>query len=89
MVIDKTGACIDGGTIQIVGTQGAGEPTPQRTPCSAWDDDGGLLLTNLTPGVLLTLRGAATGYNAGEMSFLPFPTPGSYHAVFIPLSKAQ
>ena len=27
MVIDKTGACIDGGTIQIVGTQGAGEPT--------------------------------------------------------------
>lgn len=88
MVIDKTGACIDAATIQMVGTQGAGEPIPQRTPCSAWDDDGGLLLTNLTPGVELTLRGAATGYNSGEMTFLPFPMPGSYHAVFIRLSKA-
>jgi hypothetical protein len=56
---------------------------------SVWDYDGGLLLTNLTPGVELTLRGAATGYNAGEKSFLPFATPGSYQAVFITLSKAQ
>ena len=73
MVIDKSGACIDGATIQIVRAEGAGEPIPQRTPCGAWDYDGGLLLTDLTPGVELTLRGAATGYARREISFLPFP----------------
>jgi hypothetical protein len=89
MVIDQGGGCIDGATVQIVGAQGAGEPIPQETPCGAWDYGGGLLLTDLTPGVALTLRGEATGYTRGEMSFLPFPTPGSYRAVFIKLSKAQ
>jgi hypothetical protein len=88
MVIGESGACIDGATIQIVGAEGAGDPIPQRTPCDVWDDGGGLLLTDLTPGVELTLRGAASGYAQHEMSFLPF-SPGSYRAVFITLSKAQ
>ena len=78
MVIGESGACIEGATIQIVGAQGAGEPIPQRTPCGVWDYDGGLLLTDLTPGVEVTLRGAASGYTPREMSFLPFPMPGSY-----------
>jgi hypothetical protein len=89
MVLRETGACIEGATIQIVGAQGAGEPIPQKTPCDAWDSDGGVLLTNLTPGVELRLRGAATGYKPDEMSFLPFPIPGWYQAVFITLSKAE
>ena len=89
MVISETGACIEGATIQIVRAEGAGEPIPQRTPCGAWDDDGGLLLTDLRPDVDLTLRGAASGYARREMSFRPFPMPGSYRAVFITLSKAQ
>ena len=88
MVIGESGACIDGATIQVVRAEGAGEPIPQTTPCGVWDYDGGLLLTDLTPGVELTLRGAASGYAQHEMSFLPF-APGSYHAVFITLSKAQ
>jgi hypothetical protein len=88
MVINKGGACIDGATIQILGAQGAGEPISQITPCSVWDDDGGLLLTGLTPDVELTLRGAATGYTPGETTSLPMPT-SSYRAVFITLSKAQ
>ena len=89
MVIGDSGGCIDGATIQIVRAEGAGEPIPQKTPCGVWDDDGGLLLTDLTPGVELTLLGAASGYAPREMSFLPFQTPGSYQAVFITLSKAQ
>jgi hypothetical protein len=90
MVISSgSGVCIEGATIQIVSAEGAGEPIPQRTPCGVWDYDGGLLLTDLTPGVKLTLRGAASGYAAREMSFLPFPMPGSYQTVFIRLSKAQ
>ena len=89
MVINENGGCIDGATIQIVRAEGEGEPIPQRTPCDAWGYDGGLLLTDLTPGVELTLRGAASGYAQREMRFLPFPMPGSYQAVFIKLSKAQ
>jgi hypothetical protein len=89
MVLADSGACIEGATIQIVGAQSAGEAIPQKTPCDAWGYDGGLLLEDLTPGVKVTLRGAATGYTPREMSFLPFPTPGSYHAVFIDLSKAR
>ena len=86
MVIEESGACVDGATIQIVGAQAAGEPVTQTTPCAMWDVDGGLLLRNLTPGVELTLRAAATGYRSRDMTFLPFPTPGPYYAVFITLS---
>jgi hypothetical protein len=87
MVIDESGVCIDGATIQIVGAEGAGDPIPQLTPCSAWDVDGGLLLTGLAPDEEVTLRGAARGYAPREMSFRPFP--GAFRAVFIGLSKAQ
>ena len=88
MVLGDGGLCIQGATIQMVRAGGAGEPIAQ-TPCAAWDSDGGVLLTDLTPGVEVTLRGAAPGYAPREMKFLPFPVPGSYHAVFIELSKAQ
>lgn len=81
--------CLAGATVQIVGAEGAGEPIPQTTPCNVWSYDGGLLLTDLTPGVEVTLRGAASGYAPREMRFLPFRVPGSYEAVFIELSKAQ
>ena len=81
--------CLEGATVQIVGAQGAGEAIPQETPCDYWGYYGGLLLKDLTPGVEVTLRGAATGYTPREMTFLPFPTPGRYEAVFIELSKAQ
>ena len=89
MVLENGGACLEGATIQIVRAEGAGEAIPQGTPCGAWDYGGGLLLTDLTPGVEVTLRGAASGYAPREMSFLPFGVPGTYQAVFIILSKAQ
>ncbi len=83
-----SGQCIEGATIQIVGAEGAGKAIPQGTPCDAWGYDGGLLLEDLTLGVKVTLRGAATGYKPREMSFLP-SSPNSYQAVFIELSKAR
>ena len=88
VLLADNGICVEGATIQIVGAQGAGEAIPQKTPCDAWGYDGGLLLNDLTPGVEVTLRAAATGYTPREMSFLPFSTTGQYHAVFIELSKA-
>ena len=81
--------CIEGATIQIVGLQGAGEAIPQETPCDYWGYYGGLLLKDLTPGVEVTLRGAAPGYTPREMRFMPFEMPGRYQAVFIELSKAR
>jgi hypothetical protein len=87
MVIGEGGGCIEGATIQIVRGQGAGEPMPQKTPCGVWDYDGGLLLTDLSPDVELTLRGAAPDYAPREMTFRAMQ--GSYRAVFIELSKAQ
>jgi hypothetical protein len=83
------GVCIDGATIEIVGPHGTGKAIPQKTPCGVWDYDGGLLLENLTPGVEVTLRGAAAGYTPREKSFLPFPVPGSYQVVVIELSKTR
>jgi hypothetical protein len=88
MVIVASGPCIEGATIQIVGPQGAGKAIPQQTPCDAWADDGGVLLQNLPAGIEVTLRGAAPGYVAREMRFLP-SSPDSYQAVFITLEKAQ
>ncbi len=81
--------CVERATIQIVGAQGAGEAVPQETPCDYWSYYGGVLLKNLTPGVEVTLRGAAPGYTPREMSFLPFPSSGRYEAVVIELSKAR
>ena len=88
MVIDESGGCIEGATIQIVGAEGAGDPIPQITPCSVWEVDGGLLLTGLAPDEELTLRGAARGYAPREMSVLPFPA-SFVRDVVIELSKAQ
>ena len=88
MVINESGGCIEGATIQIIGADGPGDPIPQTTPCTAWDVDGGLLLTDsdLTLGVEVTLRGAAVGYAPHEMTFLPM---GVSQAVFIILSESQ
>jgi hypothetical protein len=89
VVITETGGCIEGATVQIVRAEGAGEPVRQSGPCDAWNPDGGVLLTDLTPGVEVTLRGAASGYAPVEMNFLPFPVPGRYQAVSIELKKSK
>ena len=86
MVIDASGGCIEGATIQIVRAGDASDPIPQSTPCSVWDVDGGLLLTDLPRDEELTLRGAAPGYAPREMRFLPV-SGGSFGAVFIELSR--
>jgi hypothetical protein len=90
MVIENE-SCIEGATIQIVRAEGASEPMPQKTPCDVWDYDSsrGLLLRDLTADERVTLRGAAPGYAPREMSFQPFPMPGSFRISFIELSKTH
>src|SRR5436309_11160343 len=48
MVVDVTGACIVGATVEVVGGQALGQRLTQTTPCSAWDYDGGFLYEDLT-----------------------------------------
>jgi len=72
MVVDPSGGCIPGATIQVVAGQAAGEPITQQTPCSVWDYAGGVEWHNLTAGVSMTLRATAPGYAAEELTVTPF-----------------
>ena len=71
MVIDSTGACIRGATVQVVAGQAIGDPVAQK-PCSVWDYSGGVELHNLISGVPVTLRATAPGYAAQEKTDIPF-----------------
>ena len=71
MVIDETGVCIVGATVQVVRGQGLGQSMTQITPCDAWSYDGGVMFRDLTPGVEMTLRASASGYAAQEKTVVP------------------
>ena len=75
MVVDSTGVCIPGATVQIVAGQAVGNPTTQETPCTVWDYEGGIEYHNLIAGVSMTLRAAAAGYAAEEKTITPFGGP--------------
>ena len=72
MAVEHTGACITDAKFEIVSGQGPdGDIIRQETPCSVWDDGGGIMLRNLTTGALMTLRASAPGYNTVERSLFP------------------
>jgi hypothetical protein len=84
MVVDQSGVCIPGATIQVVAGQDVGEPVTQETPCDAWAYSGGVEYHNLTAGVRMTLRATAPGYAAEEKTITP--VGGSVSAIiFEPL----
>jgi hypothetical protein len=74
-VVDESGVCIDGATIQVVRGQSMGPNITQATPCNAWGDEfpslGGVVFKDLTPGVEMTLRASASGRSAIETSVTP------------------
>ena len=75
MVVDKSGACIPGAVVQVVLAQGAGQTATQTTPCTAWTDYGGFVLTDLTVGVEITLQAKAPGYAVEEKRVVPSSAP--------------
>ena len=75
MVVDGTGVCIPGASIEVVIGQGAGQTFAQATPCTAWTDDGGVVFSNLTPGRAMTLRALAPGYVPQEKSVVTSSGP--------------
>jgi hypothetical protein len=69
VVVDGGGGCIPGATITVVAGETAGQTLTQVTPCNRWDGDGGFLVQGgLTAGVAMTLRAAAAGYGAKEVT---------------------
>ena len=62
VVVDSTGACIPGATVQVVGGPGIGQTVTQSTSCSAWGPDDNMVFKGLTPNAELTLRASASGY---------------------------
>jgi len=87
MVVDETGVCIVGATVQVVRGQGVGQGITQTTPCDAWAYDGGVVFRDLTPGVEMTLRASASGYAALERTVVP--SLGPQMAVLLAPSRIQ
>jgi hypothetical protein len=75
LVVDPSGICIDGATLQVVGGQSVGTTMTQRGPCDAWGYDNEILLTGLTPGVAMTLRASAPGYEPQTTTVIPTGGP--------------
>ena len=87
MVVDPTGVCIVGATVEVVRGQGLGQTITQTTPCDAWAYDGGVLFKDLTPGVEMTLRASASGYASQERTVVP--SSGPQMALLFALSRIQ
>ena len=87
MAVDEYGLCIVGATVQVMRGQGLGQNVTQRTPCGAWDYDGGVVFRDLSPGVEMTLRASASGYVAQEK--IVVPSLGPQQVVLIWLSRPQ
>jgi hypothetical protein len=87
MVVDSTAACIPGATIQVVSGQAIGNPVTQQTPCTIWDDEGGVEFHGLAAGVPMTLRAAAAGYAMEDKTVTPFG--GAQSAIVIELHPAH
>ncbi len=71
IVIGEGGGCVDDATVEVVRGQGRGRRVKQETPCGYWDYGGGFTLTDLTPGVEMTLRASAPGYRPEQQSVTP------------------
>ena len=71
VVIDRSGACIAGATVEVIAGQGLGRKSAQSGPCDAWWPFNGFQFLNLTPGISLTLRATAPGHLAKELQVMP------------------
>jgi hypothetical protein len=80
-VVDESGLCIIGATVEVVSGQGLGARMTQVTLCDAWEPYGGFVFNGLTAGVM-TIRASASGYVAREVTVMPSGVP-----VIVDLSK--
>ena len=86
-VVDGSGVCIDGGTVEVVGGQRLGERITQETPCNGWGYSGGFVFGGLTPGVEMIIRASAPGYAPLVGSVTPYT--GGQTAFWFVLSEIK
>ncbi len=70
-VVESSGLCIEGATVQIVRGQASSQSITQITPCDAWGYGNGFTFENLSAGVEVTIRASATGYVTKEVTVFP------------------
>ena len=86
VVADSASQCIPGGSIRVVRGQLAGETRVQdNLPCGPWDYGMGIYLSDLEPGVEMTVTASASGYAEQSQTFYPNPFGGG--AYFFTLAR--
>jgi hypothetical protein len=79
MVVNGSGVCIEGATVQVTSGPSAGPPVEQDSECSAWSyGGGGVELRNLVPGVSVTVRATTPDGRMQEKALMPLA--GTYSA---------
>ena len=86
LVIEDSGACIVGASVQVLAGQRAGETVMQETPCDAWGYSGGFEFDSLTPGLPMTLRASAPNYV--DLDTTVYPTLGVQQYTELKLTRA-
>jgi hypothetical protein len=76
MVVERSGVCIRGATVQIMTGPSAGPSIEQDAECDAWSYSGGVEFHNLAPGVEVTIR--ATTPSGGVQEKAVSPSVGGY-----------
>ena len=71
LIVRDDGTCIDSASVRVVQGQGLDRSAAQRTPCDANTGEGGFLLTDLTPGLSMTIRATAPGYLSLDKTITP------------------
>ena len=74
VVATRDGGCVPDATVRVVGGQLVHDSLTQVTPCGPWDGGSEFIFRGLTSGVAVTLRAAAPGYVAKEVTVLPART---------------
>jgi hypothetical protein len=79
VVVQDSGQCIVGATVQSIAGQAVGQSQTQKAACDVWSGDGDVFFLHLQPGVEMTLRASAPGYRSQEK--VVSPTAGPQPAV--------
>jgi hypothetical protein len=82
MVVEKSGLCIHGATVRLVDGAAVGDSVVQKAPCDVWDYGGGFELKGLPAGVPVTIRAAAPGFVAKEVTVVA-PPPGDWQTATV------
>jgi hypothetical protein len=85
-VVDPSGACIAGATVQVIAGQGVGQSVTLPWNCDAWREYEPFLIKDLIPGGAMTLRAFAPGWSPAEKTVVP---SGGWTEVILTLSKAN